>query len=171
MKHMAEELCGTEISSTQMSRCAKILDGEIVKFRNRPLGQIEYLFLDAQYEKFLYEGCVRPLAVLKAIGVNKEGYREVLDVSCSFSEARVHFRFFLDSLMKRGMNGTYLVTSDDHLGLKAALKAALPSVPWQRSLSHLAQNAGVYAPSKLMKAELCQSVREIYQASDRQEAE
>lgn len=171
MKHMAEELCGTEISSTQVSRCAKILDEEIVKFKNRALGQFEYLFLDAQYEKVRYEGCVRSLAVLKAVGVNKEGYREVLDISCSLSEAEVHWRVFLESLMKRGMNGIRLVISDDHQGLKAALKAVLPSVPWQRCLFHLAQNAGAYAPSKAMKSELSQSIREIYQASDRQEAD
>lgn len=171
MKHMAEELCGTEISSTQVSRCAKILDEEIFKFQNRPLGAFEYLFLDAQYEKVRHEGCVRSLAVLKAVGVNKEGYREVLGISCSLSEAEIHWRVFLENLMKRGMSGIRLVTSDDHLGLKASLKGTLPSVPWQRCLFHLAQNACAYAPAKSMKAEISHAVREIYQATDRQEAD
>jgi putative transposase len=127
--------------------------------------------LDAQYEKVSYEGWVGSLAAFKAVGVDKEGYREVLDVSCNLSETEVHLRAFLESLMKRGMYGTYIVTSNDRLGLKAALKAILPSVPWQRCLFHLAQNAQAYAPSKVMKAELSQSDREIYQAKDRQEAE
>jgi putative transposase len=51
------------------------------------------------------------------------------------------------------------------------LQSVLPSIPWQRCLFHLAQNAGAYAPSKVLKPEICQAVREIYHATDRQEAE
>jgi putative transposase len=171
MKQVAEELCGKGISSTQVSRFAKVLDEEIFKFKSRPLEPMEYLYLDAQYEKVRYEGCVRSLAVLKAVGVNKEGFREVLDISCSLSEAEVHWREFIEGLQKRGLSGLKLVTSDDHKGLRAALQAAIPSVPWQRCLFHLAQNAGSYAPSTSMKAEIGMAVREIYQASDRPEAE
>lgn len=171
MKKLTEELCGKEISSTQVSRFSQILDEEIEKFRNRPLDYIEYLYLDAQYEKVRHDGSVRSLAVLKAVGVNKEGYREFLGISCSLSEAEVHWRSFLESLLKRGLTGVKLVTSDDHSGLRSALKAILPSVPWQRCLFHLAQNAGSYAPSHPIRVEICQAVREIYQALDRVEAE
>jgi transposase-like protein len=171
MKHLTEELCGKEISSTQVSRCAKVLDEEIAKFKNRELGSIEYLYLDAQYEKVRYEGAVRSLAVLKAIGVNSEGYREVLGISCSLSEAEVHWRFFIESILKRGLTGVKLVISDDHRGLRAALRATMPSVQWQRCLFHLAQNAGSYAPSVAMKEEISQAVKEIYQAADSLEAD
>lgn len=90
MKKLTEELCGTHISSTQVSRFAQTLDEEVAKFKERPLGSYRYLYLDAQYEKVRYEGGVRSLAVLKAVGVNKEGVREVLGISCSLSEAEVH---------------------------------------------------------------------------------
>ena len=171
MKQIAEELCGREISSTQVSRCAQILDEEITKFRHRPLGPIEYLYVDAQYEKVRYEGSVRSLAVLKAVGINREGYREVLGISCDLSEAEVHWRGFLEGLLKRGLTGVKLVISDDHSGLRAALRATIPSVPWQRCVFHLAQNAGSYAPSAHMRGDLCRAVKEIYQASDRLEAD
>ena len=141
MKLLTEELCGKELSSTQVSRFAKLLDEEVEKFKRRPLGEYEYVYLDAQYEKVRYEGTVRSLAVLKAVGINKEGYREILGVSCSLSEAEVHWRAFLENLIKRGMRGLKLVISDDHAGLRAALRATLPSVQWQRCLFHLAQNA------------------------------
>ena len=103
MKEITEELCGTEISSTQVSRFAQVMDEEINQFKERPLGEYCYLYLDAQYEKVRYEGSVRSLAVLKAVGVNKEGIREILGISCSLSEAEVHWRGFLEGLIRRGM--------------------------------------------------------------------
>lgn len=75
VKQITEELCGLEVSSTQVSRVAALLDDELEKFRNRPLGEITFLYLDAHYEKVRFEGQVRDLAVLKAIGINKEGRR------------------------------------------------------------------------------------------------
>lgn len=170
MKLLTEELCGKELSSTQVSRFAKLLDEEVEQFKGRLLGEYEYVYLDAQYEKVRYEGSVRSLAVLKAIGINKEGFREILGVSCSLSEAEVHWRAFLENLIKRGMRGLKLVISDDHAGLKAALRATLPSIRWQRCLFHLAQNASSYAPSASMRGDLCQAVKEIYQATDMEEA-
>jgi transposase-like protein len=170
MKLLTEELCGKELSSTQVSRFAKVLDEEVEQFKRRPLGEYEYVYLDAQYEKVRHEGSVRSLAVLKAVGINKEGFREILGVSCSLSEAEVHWRAFLEDLLRRGMYGLKLVVSDDHAGLKAALRATLPSVQWQRCLFHLAQNASSYAPSASMREEVCQAVREIYQATDVEEA-
>lgn len=171
MKELTEELCGKEISSTQVSRFAAVLDEEVGKFANRPLDNYQYLYLDAQYEKVRYEGSVRSLAVLKAVGVTEEGIREVLGVSCSLSEAEVHWRDFLSGLIKRGMNGLKLIITDDHKGLRKALQTCLPSVKWQRCLFHLAQNAGAHVPSSSMRAEVSAAVREIYQALDKEEAE
>ena len=170
MKTLTEELCGKEISSTQVSRLTKILDEEVQKFKTRKLGRYRYLFLDAQYEKVRYEGTVRSLAVLKAIGINEEGIQEVLGVSCALSETEVHWRTFLEDLTSRGLSGIKLITSDDHSGLRSALQAVLPSVKWQRCLFHLAQNAQAYAPSKELKKEIAGAVRDIYQAMDKQEA-
>jgi transposase-like protein len=171
MKKLTEELCGKEISSTQVSRFAEVLDEEVIKFKNRLLSNYRYLYLDAQYETVRYEGAFRSLAVLKAVGVNQEGIREVLGVSCSLSEAEVHWRDFLADLLKRGMNGIQLIISDNHQGLRSALRAVLPSVKWQRCLFHLSQNAGAYAPMASMKKEICSEVREIYQALDKEEAD
>lgn len=168
---IAEELCGFELSSTQVSRLTSLLDEDLKKFRERALGHIIYLYLDADYQKVRHDGQVRDLAVLKAIGVNEQGYREVLGISCSLSEAEVHWRLFLEDLLQRGLKGVKLVISDNHSGLRAALRAVLPSVPWQRCLFHLAQNAQGYAPSQPMRKEIAQVVKDIYQALDRAAAE
>ena len=169
-KQLTEELCGKEISSTQVSRFAAVLDEEAGKFKQRTLGAYTYVYLDAQYEKIRYEGGVRSLAVLKAVGVTPDGIREVLGISCSLSEAEVHWRSFLESLIKRGLQGVQLIISDNHVGLKAAIQAVFPSVKWQRCLFHLAQNAAAQAPYVSLRKELCQSVKDIYQGLDKTDA-
>lgn len=170
VKQITEELCGMEISSTQVSRLATLLDEELEKFRNRPLEEIPIIYLDAHYEKVRHEGHVRDLAILKAIGVNKKGTREVLGVSCSLSEAEVHWRAFIEGMLSRGLKGVRLIVSDDHKGLKAALRSSLPSVPWQRCIFHLCQNAQHYAPNLGMRGEIAQAIKDIYQAIDLNEA-
>jgi transposase-like protein len=66
VKAITEELCGFEVCSTDVSRAAKLLDESLEKWRNRPLGSCEYLFLDARYEKVRRDGSVVDSAVLIA---------------------------------------------------------------------------------------------------------
>ena len=114
---ITEQLCGTEISSSQVSRATAELDEQLAAWRERPLGQMRYLYLDARYEKVRQDSQVRNAAVLMAMGVNAEGKREVLGVSVSLGEHEVHWRTFLQSLVARGLAGVQLVISDDHSGL------------------------------------------------------
>ena len=93
---------------------------KLEQFRSRPLGRMRYVYLDARYEKVRENGCVRDLAFFTAVGVNEDGYREILGISCGLSEAEVHWRNFLEDLLKRGLTGTELIISDDHSGLKKA---------------------------------------------------
>ena len=164
------ELCGLDVTSTQVSRAAAMLDEELETWRNRPIGQIEYLVLDARYEKVRVDGSVRDCAVLIAVGILPDGHRTVLGVSVSLSEAEVHWREFLQSLGARGMRGVRYIVSDDHSGLKAARQAVLPSAPWQRCQFHLAQNAMHYVPSISMRAKVAQDIRDIFDAKDQQDA-
>ena len=164
---ITEELCGFDISSTQVSRCTKLLDEELQMFRERPLtGKYAYVFFDAMYEKIRYGGSVIDMATLIAIGVNETGKREVLGVSAKLSEAEVHWRGFFEDLQRRGLSGVRLFVSDDHAGMGAARKAIFPSVKWQRCQFHMAMNAQSYAPKKSMKEELGEAVRRIFQSRD-----
>lgn len=171
MGQVMEQLCGTDITSAQVSRAAQEMDAELEKWRSRPLGNIRYLLLDARYEKVRVGGAVRSCAVLIAAGVDGNGKRTVLGVSISLSEAEVHWREFLASLQRRGLCGIQLAVSDDHAGLKAALTAVMPSVPWQRCQFHLQQNAQQFASSRAMRAEIGADLRAIFAAQSRTEAE
>jgi len=132
VEKITQELCGLEISSTQVSRLTRQLDSEFEAWRNRSLGQCPVVYLDVHYEKVRISGCVRGVAVLKAIGIQEDGKRSVLGVSVALSEAEVHWRQFFEALAARGLKGVTLFVSDDHAGLKAARQAIFPSIPWQR---------------------------------------
>jgi putative transposase len=166
-----EQLCGCEVSSTEVSRAAKLLDEELIKWRERPLGQYRYLYIDARYEKVRQAGCVLDSAVLIAYGINTQGCRDIIGISVSLSEAEVHWRQFLESLLARGLHGVQLIISDAHTGLKAARKAVFPSVPWQRCQFHLQQNAQAYVTKMNRKREVAESIRAIFNAENAQEAE
>jgi len=100
-----EKLCGLEISSTQVSNATKQLDEELERWRNRPIGRIQFLQLDARYEKVRQDGVVMSCAVLIATGVMEDGRRIILGTSVSLSEAEIHWRQFLLDLKRRGLQG------------------------------------------------------------------
>jgi transposase-like protein len=168
---ITQQLCGVDVSSAQVSRAAALLDEELESWRQRPLGEIPYLVLDARYEKVRHGGHVVDVALLLAIGVQADGKRSVLGVSVSLSEAEVHWRTFLTSLLERGLHGVRFLVSDDHAGLKQARQASLPSVPWQRCQFHLQQNAQGYVPKQAMRKEVAQAIRDVFNAPDKTEAE
>ena len=168
-----QRLIGPEvsISSTQVSRATEQLDTGLVAWRERPLGVTPYILLDARYERIREAGHIVDCAVLVAVGITADGKRRVLGVSVALSEAEVHWRAFLEGLLRRGLTGVKLIVSDDHAGLKAARRATLPSVPWQRCQFHLQQNAQGYI-SRIDQRELVgRRIRAIFNAPDRVEAE
>ena len=167
------KLLGPEvsISSTQVSRAAQSLDEGLSAWRERPLGETPYVFLDARYERVREDGRLIDCAVLVAVGVTKDGKRRVLGVSVALSEAEVHWRAFLDSLIRRGLKGVKLIVSDDHAGLKAARRATLPSVPWQRCQFHLQQNAAAYVTRLDQRKPVALRIRAIFNAPDKTEAQ
>jgi transposase-like protein len=171
VKAVTEQLCGVAMSSAQVSHAATLLDVDLEKWRNRPLGEYIYLFLDAYYEQVREDGRVCDLAVLSAVGINQGGKREILGVSVSLSEHELHWRAFLESLKARGLGGMQLITSDDHAGLRTARLAVFGGIPWQRCQFHLQQNAQAYVPRKDMQAEVAEDIRTIFNAPDRSTAE
>ena len=171
MAAITEQLCGTSISASQVSRAAKMLDEELESCRSRPLGETPYLFLDARYEKVRQAGHVRDAAILMASGIKSDGKRTILGVSLSLNEAEEHWRTFLESLITRGLSGVQLIVSDDHAGLKAARKGFFTGILWQRCLFHLQQNAQSYVPRKSMQKQVAEDIRMIFSAPSREKAE
>jgi transposase-like protein len=166
-----EDLCGLEVTSTQVSRVVQALDEELTSWRERPLGEFPYLLLDARYEKVRVSGVVVSCALLLAIGITPQGQRTILGTSVSLSEAEVHWREFFESLQRRGLHGVRLITSDDHAGLAEAREARFPGVPWQRCQFHLAQNLLDHIPPSLPQEEISEELRAVFHAGNRSEAD
>jgi putative transposase len=168
---VVQELCGLEVTSTQVSRAAAQLDEQLGAWRNRPIGEVTYLVLDARYEKVRHDGAIVSCALLTAIGVGPDGKRSILGCSVQLSEAETHWRKFLQSLQDRGMHGVKLVVSDDHAGLKAARQAVMPGVPWQRCQFHAIQNAMAHVPKVAMRTDVARDLRRIFDADETADAE
>jgi putative transposase len=167
------ELCGFEVTSTEVSRATADLDTMFEAWRNRKIDEeIAHLIVDATYEKVRVGSEVRSCALLIAIGVRKsDGKRIVLGCSVSLSEAEVHWREFFNSLKRRGLGLPRMITSDAHEGLKAAVKACFPGVLWQRCQFHLQRNAQAYVPKTSMKTGVAAAIRRVFDAEDRREAD
>lgn len=168
---IVEELCGTSVSSTQVSDCAKLLDTELQKWRDRPLGSCPYLMFDARYEKVRHDGQLRDCAILIALGITPAGQRVILGVSVALSEAEVHWRAFFQSLVQRGLCGVTFIVSDDHPGMAAARQAVFGAVPWQRCQFHLQQNAQAYVPRLDQRADVARAIRSVFECATRLAAE
>lgn len=171
VKQITQELCGFDVSSSQVSRVTQSLDEQFKLWRERPLGRYCYLMLDARYEKVRHGGHVVDNAVLIAHGIDYDGNKRILGVSVSLSENEVHWRNFLESLVQRGLHGLKLIISDAHSGLKAGKRSVFPSISWQRCQFHLQQNAQSYVPKQSLKKVVAKDIRDIFNAPSLDESE
>ena len=130
------------LSKSRVAEMAKELDELVATFRTRPLdaGPYAYLWIDAQTQRCRDGGRVVNVATVTAIGVNAEGYREVLGCDVITTEDGAGWTAFLRDLVARGLSGVRLVVSDDHKGLKQAVAAVLTGASWQRCRTHFARN-------------------------------
>lgn len=166
-----QSLCGLRVSSSQVSRAVAELDPQFHAWKNRHIGAHPYLLFDARFEKVRIDGSLRDCAVLIAIGINEDGHRTVLGASCGLSEAEVHWRTFLESLQDRGLHGVRFIASDDHPGLRSAIKARFGSVTHQRCQFHLIKNAMDHVPKIAMRPQVVEELRAIFAAQNRSDAE
>jgi putative transposase len=136
------------ISRSSVSRMCAELDGDLAAFRERRLDGVRYpyVWLDAKFEKVRDSGRVTSAAFLVAIAVNERGEREVLGCAVASAESQASWTAFLRSLVARGLSGVRLVTSDAHLGVKAAVAATLDGAAWQRCRVHLLRDLLVHVP-------------------------
>jgi putative transposase len=114
-------------------------------------------------------GIILSQAVLVAVAVDGEGRRQIIGVDLANRESRTSWRDFLRGLKERGLFGVEFVVSDDHEGLKQAIREILPGAYWQRRYVHFLRNALDYLSRKL--ADDClQELRWIYDRRELAEA-
>lgn len=141
VKQITEALCGVEVSKSQVSALARGLDEEIALWRKRPLQKAyPYLVVDARYEKVRRGPRVVSVGVLLVVGIDEEGYREILGTWVADSESEATWSEVFGELRQRGLEGVCSVVSDDHQGLRAAIDRYFQGALWQRCQVHFVRN-------------------------------
>ena len=148
MNDLVATLGINNLSKSQVSEMAKELDDMVDDFRTRRLDQGPYHFVscDALTMKVREGGRVVKTSVLLATGVNADGYRELLGMQVATAESTASWTGFFRDLIARGLTGVFLVTSDAHLGIQAAVGDCLPQASWQRCRTHFAKNLSAQVP-------------------------
>lgn len=171
VKAITEELCGHSFSASAISSVNKGLDESLSEFAHRQLDEpYPYLILDARYERVREGGVIRSQAVFIAIGINTDGYRQILGVELSGRESQGSWREFLVSLRDRGLHGVEFVVSDDHQALRRSLMEILPEAAWQRCYVHFLRNALDHMPRKA-NDDCLQELRWLYDRRNLSEAQ
>jgi putative transposase len=167
---ITEELCGHEFSASSISAITVRLDEQLAEFSRRALSEaFPYVVVDARYERVREGGVIVSRAILIALGIDWAGRRQVLAVEYANRESQSSWREFLLQLKARGLNGVHFVVSDDHPGLKAAIREVLPEVWWQRCYVHFLRNALDYLPRKA-DDDCLQELRWMYERRNVEEA-
>jgi putative transposase len=155
------------LSKSQVSRMAAELDEMVTEFRNRPLdaGPYTYVWMDALTQKVREGGRIINVAVVVAVGVNRDGHREILGLDVITTEDGAGWLAFLRGLVARGLSGTSLVISDAHPGLVDAIASTLTGATWQRCRTHYMRNLLTRVP-KSAQSMVATLVRTIFEQPD-----
>jgi transposase-like protein len=168
---ITEALWGSKVSAGTVSDLAQKVYGTIEAWRQRKLeGQFPYVFVDGLWLKRSWGGEVRNVAVLVAIGVNQDGFREVLAVAEGSKEDAASWTAFLRQLKERGLTGVELFVSDKCLGLVEQLAEFYPAAQWQRCVVHFYRNVWTAVPSGKVR-EVAAMLKAIHAQEDRAAAE
>jgi putative transposase len=171
VKKITEELCGLDISKSQVSSIAKRLDEEIRAWRMRTLAgkRYPYLVMDARYKWIRRDGAVIHQGALIVVGIDEDGYREVLGVWCADLESEATWSGVFRELKERGLADVSYVVSDDHEGLTNAIARYFQGVIWQRCQVHFIRNILGMA-SKTDRGRIVALLKEITEAQTMESA-
>ncbi len=170
VEDITEALWGTRVSPSTVSELNQKIYTQIEAWRNQPIeGQHAYVYLDGIWLKRSWGGEVKNVAVLVAIGVRGDGFREILGVVEGTKEDAESWRSFLRHLKQRGLTGVQLFTSDKSLGLLEAVGEFYPEAAWQRCMVHWYRNVMSVVPKGKVK-EVMAMLKAIHAQEDRQAA-
>jgi transposase-like protein len=170
VEDITEALWGTRVSPSTVSELNQKIYVQIEAWRNRPIeGQHAYVYLDGIWLKRSWGGEVKNVAVLVAIGVREDGYREILGVVEGVKEDTESWRNFLRHLKQRGLQGVRLLVSDKCLGLVEAAGEFYPDAAWQRCMVHWYRNVMSVVPKTKVK-EVVAMLKAIHAQEDCQAA-
>ena len=170
VEDITEALWGTRVSPSTVSELNQKIAGQIEEWRRRPIeGEHAYVFLDGLWLKRSWGGEVKNVSLLVAIGVNQDGYREVLGVAEGTKEDKASWQGFLRSLKERGLQGVRLIVGDKCLGLVESLAEFYPAAAYQRCGVHFYRNVWSLVPASRVRP-VAAMLKAIHASEDREAA-
>lgn len=166
VERITEELCGETFSKSTISNLCKNLDPIVHEFKTRPLkNHYPFILVDAIYLKVRENNRVQSRGLLIAVGINKDGNREIIGFEIANTENESSWGDFFVSLKERGLKDVNLVTSDNHKGLVKAVRRHFQGATWQRCQTHFSKNI-LDATPKPLQPEVKEELRKLYDAVD-----
>ncbi len=170
VEDITEALWGTRVSPGTVSNLHKKIYEQIDAWRNKPIaGDHPYVYVDGIVLKRSWAGEVRNVSLLVAIGVNQEGFREILGIVEGAKEDKAGWGAFLKHLKARGLSGVQLVISDACLGLVESIAEVCPKARWQRCVVHFYRNIFSHVPSTKVR-EVAHMLKAIHAQESREAA-
>lgn len=170
VEDITEALWGSRVSAGTVSELNKKVYVRIEEWRQRPLqGKYPYVYLDGIYLKRNWGGEYENVAVLVAMAVNQDGYREVIGAAEGMKEDKESWLNFLKSLKQRGLDGTQLFIGDKCLGLLEAVHDTFPASKFQRCTVHFYRNVFSVTPRSKVKLVVAM-LKAIYAQEDKASA-
>ena len=153
VEDITEALWGNKVSPSTISELNKKAYVHIEEWRNRPLqgGRYPYVYVDGIYLRRNWGGEYENVAILVAIAVNEDGYREVLGAAEGMKEDKASWVSFFQWLRGRGLNGVKLIVGDKCLGMLEAVGEVFPKAKYQRCTVHFYRNVFSVTPRSKVK--------------------
>jgi len=171
VEDITEALWGMRVSAGTVSDLNQKMYERIETWRNRKIeGTYPYVYLDGISLKRTWGGEVRNVAVLVAVGVGDDGYRDILGVAEGCKEDKAGWSGFLAYLKRRGLKCPELFISDKCLGLIESLAEYYPEAPWQRCMVHFYRNVFSVVPKGKVK-QVAAMLKAIHAQEDRDAAQ
>lgn len=161
VEDITEALWGTKVSPGTISNLNKKAYENIEKWRSRPLSgeSYPYVYVDGIFLKRCWGEEFENVSVLVAIGVNEDGYREIIGAAEGLKEDLESWKNFFVWLKERGLSGVKLIIGDKALGMVEAIGQVFPEAKYQRCTVHFYRNVfsvvprqRVVAVAKMLKA-------------------
>lgn len=170
VEDITEALWGTRVSPSTVSELNQKIYKRIEAWRNAPIeGAHPYVYLDGIVMKRTWAGEVRNVSLLVAIGVNSDGFRDILGICEGAKEDKAGWSGFLRHLKERGLKGVELIVSDACMGLVESVAEFYPDAAWQRCVVHWYRNIFSHTPSTKVR-EVAAMLKAIHAAEDAEAA-
>ena len=165
-----EDIYGFEASEGFISDVTDKILPQIEDWQNRPLSEVyPVLYIDAIHYSVRDEGVIRKLAAYVILGLNADGYKEVLTIEVGENESSKYWLSVLNGLKNRGVKDILILCADGLSGMKEAIAAAFPKTEYQRCIVHQVRNTMKYVSDKDRKP-FCADLKTIYQAPTEEKA-